>query len=177
LAITRDQKEELVEQYKELVQGSSGFIMTSFAGLTVKDMEALRRQISEVGGEFRVVKNTLIERVFNELELELPADTLEGTTAIGFTHEEVVGVAKAIVDLAKEVESVRPKAAIIDGALYGSEQITRLAELPPMPAVQAQLLGLIQTPAQRLAGALAGSVRQVLNVLTAYAEESAPSTS
>lgn len=175
MAITREQKEELVEKYKELVQASSGFIMTSFEGLTVKDMENLRRQISEVGGEFLVVKNTLMERVFTDLELDLPASTLDGTTAVGFTHEEVVGVAKAIVDLAKEVETVRLKAAIVDGALYDSGQIMQLAELPPLPVVQAQLLGLLQTPAQRVAGALAGSVRQVLNVLTACAEERAPS--
>lgn len=177
MAITRQQKEELVEQYKELMQGSSGFIMTSFKGLSVKDMEDLRSKIREVGGQFLVVKNNLVERVFDELEIQVPAGALTGTTAMGFTREEVVGVAKAIVDLAKEIGTVQLKGAIIEGMQYDNDQIMHMAELPPMPVVQAQLLGLLQTPAQRIAVSLAGGVRQILNVMNAYAEEGAPASS
>jgi large subunit ribosomal protein L10 len=177
LAITRQKKQELIEQYKELLQGSSGFIMTSFEGLTVKDMEDLRSKIRDFDGSFRVVKNNLVERVFDELEMQMPGGTLTGTTAMGFTREEVVGVVKAIVDLAKEVETVKLKGAIIEGVQYDHEQITQMAELPPMPVVQARLLGLIQTPAQQITVSVASAVRQILNVMSAYAEESAPASS
>jgi large subunit ribosomal protein L10 len=83
-------------------------------------------------------------------------------------------LAKAIVDLSKEVDLFEVKSAIIDGELFEAAEIIRLAELPALPVLRAQLLGVIQTPAQNIASVLAGSMRQVVNVLNAYSEQEAP---
>jgi large subunit ribosomal protein L10 len=175
LAITKERKQELVAEYRELVEKYPSLILASTSGLTVKQLEGLRTQVREAGGEFRIVKNTLISLVFNEAGIELPEGTLIGPTSIGFSSDGVVSVAKALVDLAKDTQVIELKPSIIDGAVYTENQIKKLAALPPMPVVQSQLLSVLQAPATKLAGVLSSSVRQVVNVVKAYSDtEAAP---
>lgn len=168
MAITKARKTALVGEYKDLAQKSSGMILTSFSGVSVKDLEILRNQIREVGGEFHIVKNSLIYLAFKDLKLPLPEGATDGTTAIGFAKEDIPTVAKAIVDLSRETEALQLKGGLIDGELIEVERIIRLADLPPMPIVQAKLLGLITAPAEQVASALAASVRQLAGVISAY---------
>lgn len=170
MAISKERKKALVTQYKELLSGNSALIMAAYSGLSVKQIQGLRYKIREAGGSFLIVKNNLIERAFDEVGVPMPEGALMGPTAIGFTSEDVIGVAKAIVDLAREVEFVHVKGAVIDGVVYNDSQVRQLADLPPLPVVQAQLLSVIQAPARQIAGVLTGSVRQLINVLKAYSE-------
>jgi large subunit ribosomal protein L10 len=171
LAITREQKEKLVSEYKEILDRNKAIILTDYKGLSVPQMETLRAQIREMGGEYQVVKNTLVKMAFEDVGLPQPEGSLDGPTAIGATSEDLPALAKAIVYLSKEVEVLTVKAALIDGEIYDSAEVIRLAELPALPVLRAQLLGLLQRPAQNIAGALAGSMRQVVNVLNAYSEQ------
>ena len=170
LAITKARKEALVKQYKELAESSNGIILASFSGATVKDLQELRGQIREVGGEFHIVKNSLMDIAFRELDLPLPEGATDGTTAIGFAREEVPAVAKAIVDLSREQETLQIKGGLIEGELIDQARILTLADLPPMPVVRAKFLGLITTPAGQVAGALAATLRQLAGVMHAYSK-------
>ena len=67
------------------------------------------------------------------------------------------------------------KPALLDGFVYDGRQVERLADLPPQPVLRAQLLGVLQAPAGQIARALAGSVRQLMNVMKAYSESQAAS--
>ncbi|HEY46659.1 MAG TPA: 50S ribosomal protein L10 [Anaerolineae bacterium] len=175
MAISKERKQALVTQYKELLSSNSALIMTAYSGLSVKEIQGLRSKIRDAGGSFHIVKNNLVERAFNEVGVPFPEGSLMGPTAIGFSSEDILAVAKAIVDLAREVEFVQVKGAVIDGVIYDDSQVMQLADLPPLPVVQAQLLRVIQTPARQLAGVLSGSARQLVNVLKAYSEtEAAP---
>lgn len=170
MAISRERKEELVEEYKQLLERSAGIIISTHSGLTVNAAEELRAKIREVGGEFHVVKNSLMKLAMEDASVPIPDGSLEGTTAVGFADEDIPGVAKAIVDLSKDAEVVKVKAGIVRGMVYDDKQIERLAELPPLNVLQGQLLGLIEAPASQLAGVLQGSVRQVVNLMKAYSE-------
>lgn len=175
MAITKERKHELVAQYRKLVEEYPSLILASTSGTTVKQLEGLRAQVREAGGEFRIVKNTLIKLVFEEAGIDLPEGTLIGPTAIGFSSDGVVSITKAIVDLVKETKVVKLKPSIVDGAIYSEGQLRKLADLPPMPVVQSQLLSVLQAPATKVAGILSSSVRQVVNVVQAYSEaEAAP---
>lgn len=177
MAISKEKKQELVANYKELLGDSSALIMTSYSGVTVKELENVRRKIRDLGGEFHIVKNTLFSIVMNEAGITLPDETYIGTTAIGFATENVPAVAKAIVDLARDVETVNIKGGLIDNVIFDAAQVEMLADLPPLPILRGQLLSVLQGPASRVAQALAESVRKLVNVTNAYAEsEGASST-
>jgi len=171
LAISKEKKLELVGQYKEWLEESNGIILTSFSGITVKQLEGLRRNVREIGGEFHVVKNTLIELALKYAGISLPNEILQGTTAVGFTSEDILGLAKIITDLARESGSIDIKGGVVEKVVYNGNQMKSLAELPPLPILQAQLLSMIQAPASRVAMVIAGSVRQLINVSKAYADK------
>lgn len=173
MAISKERKQALVTQYKELLSSNSALIMTAYSGLSVKEIQGLRSKIRDAGGSFHIVKNNLVERAFNEAGVPIPEGALMGPTAIGFASEDILGVAKAIVDLARDVEFVDVKGAVIEGVIYDNRQVIQMADLPPLPVVQAQLLSVIQAPARQLAGVLAGSARQLVSVLKAYSETEA----
>jgi large subunit ribosomal protein L10 len=173
LAITREQKEKLVTQYKEILNRSSALIFTEYAGLSVKELEELRGRIREIGGEFYVIKNTLAKRAIDDVGTPQPEGALDGPTAIGATDEDVTGLAKAIVDLAKETQAFQVKGAVIDGEIFDSARVRSLAALPPMPVLHAQLLSTLQAPASQITRVLSGSLRQVVTVVKAYSEKEA----
>jgi large subunit ribosomal protein L10 len=170
LAISKSRKQELVAEYRRLIEQHPSLILASFAGMGVKSLDALRRRIRESGGEFHVVKNRLMALALKEHGLVLPEAALEGSTIVGFAGDDIPAVAKAMVEVARQSEALAVKAGIVEGSIYDARQIERLADLPPLAVVRAQFLGLLQAPASRIAGALAGSVRQVVNVMKAYAD-------
>ncbi|MGH2628345.1 MAG: 50S ribosomal protein L10 [Anaerolineales bacterium] len=173
MAITKKRKGELLAHYQELVRGSRGMVLTSFAGLSVKELEGLRRKIRDLGGDFHVVKNSLIRLAFREAGLPEPEGARTGTTAVGFGSEDLPSIAKAILDVARDRGAIELKGAWIEGTVYSARQVQQLAELPPLPVVRARLLGVLQAPAGKLAGVLAGSVRQVVQVVKAYSQKEA----
>ena len=170
MAVSKKRKQDLVATYRELIQRHPGLFLARFSGMSVKAQDQLRRRIRESGGELHVVQNRLLALALKESGLTLPEAAYEGTTVVGFAGEDAVGVAKAMVEVARQSEALTMKAALLDGTVYDARQVQRLADLPPLAVVRAQLLGLVQTPATRIAGALAGSLRQVMNVLKAYSE-------
>jgi large subunit ribosomal protein L10 len=176
LAITKERKEELLKEYAELVQKSEGLILVEYRGLNMKGMDPLRTKVREASGELHVVKNTLALKALEAAGRAAPAELFTQTTAVGFAFSDVPAVAKALTAYAKDSEFVKVKGGLLGTKVITPKEVEALAELPPLPVVRAQLLGLLQAPASRLAGVIAGSVRQVVNVVKAYADkaEAAP---
>jgi len=173
LAITKKRRAELVAEYAELLKKSEALVIASYSGVQVKNAEQLRRKVREAQGELHVVKNTLTTVALKAAGMPVPEEMLHGDTAIGFAFKDVPGVAKAIQDFTKDSEFVKVKGGVMSGKILNAKEIEALASLPPMPIVRAQLLGLINTPATRIAGSIASAVRQVVNVTKAYADKGA----
>jgi large subunit ribosomal protein L10 len=174
LAITKEQKEELVKQYTDLIQKSAGLILIEYRGLDMKGMGPLRARVREASGELHVLKNTLARLALRQLGRAAPDELFTQTTAVGFAFTDVPGVAKALTTFARDSEFVKVKGALLGDRVLASKEVEALAELPPLPVVRAQLLGLLQAPASRLTGVVASGVRQVVNVVRAYSEKEAP---
>jgi large subunit ribosomal protein L10 len=174
LAITKERKDELVKQYSDLIQKSAGMVLIEYRGLNMKGMGPLRGRVREASGELHVVKNTLAQLALKQAGHTVPEELFTKTTAVGFAFTDVPGVAKALTTFSKESEFVKVKGGLLGNKVLTAKQIEALADLPPLPIVRAQLLGLISAPASRLTGVVAGSVRQVVNVVKAYSEKEAP---
>lgn len=171
MAITREKKEDLIQRYVSDLKDSEAIIITGYRGLKVKDVEKLRRKIRDADGSFAVVKNTLAVRALQKAGWTVADDLLTGPVGIGFCHQNVGGVAKAITDFAKENELLKISGGVLGSRIIDEAAVKSLANLPPLEVVRAQFLGLLNTPAARLAGVVASGVRQMVNVLNAYAEK------
>jgi len=170
LAISKQQKEELVEQYKKWVKESDGLILTHYHGLSVKDISDLRRDIRESGGEFHIIKNTLAKIVFEDSGREWKEDVFNGPTAMGISYQNPSGLAKAIRKFSKEFGTIEIKSGYLAERLVTAEEINALAELPSMAELQAKLLSTIAAPASQLVRIFAEPGRQLAAVLKSYSE-------
>lgn len=171
MAISRERKEEVVAQYQEWIQQSRAMIVAEYQGMSMKDMDALRSKVREIGGEFHVVKNTLGKLAFESAGLSYPSDQFEGSTAIGFAFEDAPALAKTLNEFARSSEVLKLKSGYLGKEMISADQVKNLAELPPLPVMRAQLMGTILAPASKLVRTLAEPARQVAAVLQAYAEK------
>lgn len=170
LAISKEHKNELVEQYNQWMDKSRAFIITEYIGLTMKDLDELREKIREAGGEFHVVKNTLGKLAFDKAGLSYQEELFTGTTAFGFAFEDAPAMAKTMTDFAKSSDFLKIKAGYLDNQPLSADAVRSLAELPPLPVIRAQLLGVLMAPASKLATLLAEPGRRVATVIKAYAD-------
>jgi len=171
LAISKARKDELVAQYIELINSSNAIFMTEYTGLSVSDMEALREKVREADGAFYVTKNRLLRVAMEQTDTPVPEELLTGQMAAGFAMSDAPPLAKALVDYAKKEEKLIIKGVIFDGDVLAADGVKALASLPTLPEVQSQLVGIISAPARNLASVIASGVRQVVNVVDAYAKD------
>jgi large subunit ribosomal protein L10 len=173
LAISKEKKEELVAQYKDLIEKSDALILTDYKGMAVSDMEGLRSKIREADGAFYVTKNTLLKLALEESGTTIPDELLIGQVATGFALGEAPTLAKALVDYADKADNLAIRGGIMHMEILSEEQIESLAKLPTLDELHAQIIGLISAPARDLVSTLASGVRQVVNVIDAYSKEEA----
>ncbi len=171
MAISKQQKEELVEQYKKWLKESDGLILTHYHGLSVKAIGDLRRDIRESGGEFHIIKNTLAKLAFEESGREWKENVFIGPTALGISYQNPTGLAKAIKDFSKKFGTIEIKSGYLAERLMTVEEIVALAELPSMEAMRAKLLSTILAPASQIVRTLAEPGRQVAAVIKSYSEK------
>jgi large subunit ribosomal protein L10 len=170
LAISKARKDELVAQYSELIGQSKAIFMAEYTGMSVKGMEALRHKVREADGAFHVTKKTLLKYALEQANKPVPADLMDGQLAAGFALDQVPTLAKTLVDFAKQDDTLTLRGGIFGDEVLSYDQVKALAELPSLPELRAQILGLINAPAQNIVSALTNGVRQVVNVIDAYAK-------
>jgi len=170
LAVSKERKQEIATSYQEWLGNSQAVFLAEYIGLSVKDMDALRAKVREVGREYHVIKNTPAKIAFEESGYEVPEDLFQGSTAAGFAFEDAPALAKALADFSKSVEFLKFKGGYLHKDMVSVEDIIALAALPPLPVVQAQLLSTIMAPASQLVRVLAEPARQIASVLSAYAD-------
>ncbi len=171
MAITKQQKQEVLATYQDWFKRSQAVILVEYTGAAMKDMDAIRAKVRESGGEFHVVKNTLVRRVLKDQGLEAPEEFLLRSTAISFAFADPAATAKALSDATKTMNFVTVKGGFMAGQRLGAAQVKALAELPPLPVVRAQLLGVLQAPAGKLVRTIAEPARGLAAVIKAYSEK------
>ncbi len=171
MAITKERKNELIDQYSDWVKRSKALVLTQYVGLNMKDIDALRAKVRENGGEFHIIKNTLVKRAFERAGMAIDKRLLEGSTAIIFAFTDAPATVKAVTDFAKSSEFLKVKGGFLEKQALTSESVKALADLPPLPVVRAQLLGTLLAPASRLVRTLAEPGRMIAAVIKARAEQ------
>ena len=171
MAITKQRKEEVLAEYQDWIKRSQAVILVEYTGVQMKDLNAIRAKIREAGGEFHVLKNTLARRAFAATGMELPADYLIKSTAVSFAFTDPASTAKALADATKGSEFVKVKGGFMGGQVLNALQVKALAEIPPLPVVRAQLLGVLQAPAGKLVRTIAEPARGLAAVMRAFSEK------
>jgi large subunit ribosomal protein L10 len=164
----RSEKERLVAELTERLKASETMIVADYRGLTVTEIDELRTKLIEHGARFSVVKNTLTRRAAESAGIEALLALLEGPTAIAFLESggDPVAVAKALDDAAK-AEVLVIKGGLLDGAEIAADDVKRLAKLPPVDTLRAQLVGALTGSLTTVVGLFAAPMRDIVGVLDA----------
>lgn len=144
-------KQVIIDDLLERIQNSSFMFVADYGGMTVPQFSALRNRLTEAGAKFHVAKNSFVKRAADTVEYpEEVSEHLTGQTAVVTGEGDVCGVAKILKNFNKEFKRPEVRCAVLDGEFLSAEQVTALADLPPMEILQAQLLGVLSSPASKL---------------------------
>jgi large subunit ribosomal protein L10 len=161
----KPEKDKLVAELKEKLDGAKALYYTDFTGLNVKRMTDLRRKLRKANVEYVVIKNTLALRAVNEAGLV--GTRLKGQTGLVIA-KDAVAAAKVLADFAKENDA-RPavKGGLLEGKAINVEQVKKLASLPSREQMLADLGAGLQSPLAAFAGALNGLMYMMVGALEA----------
>ena len=136
------EKQEFVKNFNETLKEKEFLVVTHYKGLTVSEISSLRQKIKSANSIFKVSKNTLTKRALKDTSFEVLDKLFVGPTSIAYS-DDPVSTSKVIIDFAKENENLK----ILGGAMSGKElnidEIKKLASLPSMENLRAQIIGLL----------------------------------
>lgn len=168
----RNEKHFLVKEISEKIGSSDYVYFVSFSGLKVKELEELRRQLAGLSANCHVLKNTLIKKACELLNIGgADAFTLTEGTAMVFGKGDCSAAAKLLLEFGKKSDKLAAKGGYMEGEILSAAQVGTLADLPAKPVLQAMLLGVLQAPSRNLVSVLNAKAASVLNVLNAYKDK------
>jgi len=169
--LDRAAKSELVANLGQVFKSTQVVVVAHYSGLTVAQMQNLRRQMKQAGASVKVAKNRLAKIALEGSDVASIAPLLKGPALIAFSGDPVAAP-KVAVDFAKAHE----RFVILGGAMgktaLDTNGVRALAALPSLDELRAQLIGLVQAPATKIAQVVTAPAAKVARVVQAYASKS-----
>lgn len=171
MALTRGNKEQLVSDYGGGLASAPHAFLVGFQGIKVGQADDLRRRVRECGGSYEVVKNRLALIAVKGQAMEGLSEHFSGPTAVAFSNDDPVALAKALTDFAKDFPVLEFKAGLLNGQAVAGDEIKAIASLPTREELIAKLLYLMKSPISRFVQGLGAIPQQFVSVLSQIAGE------
>jgi len=164
-------KIEVVEKFTEKFKNAKSVFMADFGGITVAEADKLRRSFRNANVEYKILKNTLAKRSFDNAGVDGIDHLLSGMTGFALSDSDPVLPIKIINDfnksLPKDKKGLVIKGCLFEGKVFGPEKADELAKLPAREVLIAQLLGMLQSPMSKLLTVLQGTGQKLVGTLHA----------
>ncbi|MCB1198416.1 MAG: 50S ribosomal protein L10 [Bdellovibrionota bacterium] len=160
-------KQEFVGAVHDRFKTVRAAVVSHYAGTTVGEMTTLREKLREEGIELKVLKNTLAKIAIKDTELEVLTDHFSGPTAVAYTDEHPVSLAKALYEFAKKNKNFQIQAGVLRGQLLEKTQVEELANTPSREVLLGRLVGSLQNPISGFVYVNSGILRKAVYALDA----------
>ena len=167
-------KNLITEDYKRRFEGVSGAVLVDVRGMQSNDNNNFRNGLAQKSIRITVVKNSQAKRAFEDTDLQGLSDLLEGPSALVYPVSEetsVVNVARELLDWAKKLDTLQFRGAILDGIMFGPDQIDALSKYPTKEEAQAKVVTMLLSPARNLAGAVKAPAGNLAGILKTIQEK------
>jgi large subunit ribosomal protein L10 len=164
-------KREAVARLTEKLSRATSAVVTDYRGLTVAQLEQLRRQLRDQGVDYVVVKNTLARRAAEEAGIAAFSEALVGPVGLALGYGDLAAPAKVLSEYFRVNRRLPSIAGLVEGTVLDAAAVKTLAELPSREALLAQLAGTLLSPLTQLAGSLDSITSTFASTLEAYRDK------
>lgn len=168
MPVTRERKQELLNEYKEQIAKSQAVVVAEYRALTVPQLQNLRRALRSANARFVVAKKTLMALALTETGHPVPEQAMVGPVGFAFLGDDIAAGAKVLRDFAKEMgENFTIRGAVLGQTVLDAAGAVALADLPTREVQLAQLLGALAAPLTTLVGMITAPHRDLIGLLQA----------
>jgi large subunit ribosomal protein L10 len=172
MAITKQKKSEILADLENEFKTSKSTAFTAYSGITVTQIQELRRKLREGSARMIIAKKTLIQLAAKNAGLkEIPAESMEGPVAAVFSHEDEMAGLQILHGAKEDFEQVEILGGVFDGEVLDKAKAQQLAQLPSKQALLGQIVGLLISPLRGFVGVGGGLVGGFVRVLDSVREQ------
>ncbi len=169
--LSKETKQEVINQINERFKSNPSVFVLEFKGLTVKELENVRKDLRQTNSELKIVKNTLLKKAAEDTDAGQLSNLFVGSTAIAFCDEDSAATAKVFVKSAKEYELLNIKGGLLEGKVVSVDEIEKISKLSSRVELIAQFMGLLNSPMSNLLYSLQNMQTKFLYALEALKEK------
>ncbi|NLK21387.1 MAG: 50S ribosomal protein L10 [Epulopiscium sp.] len=141
-----EQKQVIVNEIKEKLNGAASAVLVDYRGLTVEQDTELRKKLRDAEVEYKVYKNTMMNFAIKDTDFEPLKDYLEGPSAIAFSYNDPTSGPRILEGIASKYKALEFKAGVVEGKFYDATAIVKVAKIPPKEELLSKLLGSFNSP-------------------------------
>lgn len=172
MPLNKEQKAELIKDLSDRFSRAKSVSFSDYRGLTVNEMQELRRKLREQGIEYKITKKTLIRLACQAAGIkEIPREAMEGPVGAAFAYGDEIAPFKAIATVAKQFEKLQLLGGVMNGNLVSNKDATELSKLPSREELLAKLVGTLVAPIAGFQGTLTGVMRKFVATVDAVRME------
>lgn len=170
--MSRETKQQFVDQMRQDLERAEGVLFLDYTGLTVGEVDVLRRKLMSANVAYRVVKNTLMTRAMEGLPYFDASKCLKGTpTGVVLGFEDPVTPAKLTFEFLKDCEHIKIKGGVVDNKAIGAKDAEALSKMPSREELQAQVVGQMMSPGRQVAGAIQDPAGRIVGAIEALVKK------
>ena len=134
-----EQKQLVIDEIKEKIENSNGVVLFDYRGLTDAEIKELKLALRDVDSEYKVYKNTLMQRALNDLNIDI-SEHLNGPSALAYSTDQIAPI-KVLSNFMKKHKAVTLKVGLVDNEITSSEKLQELATIPSREGLLTMLAG------------------------------------
>ncbi len=170
--MNKTEKAEIIANFAEKFQNTPALYLIDYTGITVEEVNELRREFRKSKVEYKVIKNTLAKRAIDEAnKFDKLKDYFVGMTSVAISSDDPVAAAKIIKKYKDKFNKLDLKACYIESSFYDGSKLNEIASLPTKPEIISGILGSLQSPISGIVGSINAVMRDLVGVLDAIANK------